>query len=729
MPMAPFYTQFRDLAFNEMRSITLLEDQDGLPAGTYGFLESYCDEPGCDCRTVFINVVTPDMKPEADFLATINYGWEDLAYYTKWLHGDKQSAREMKGPALSSAMVRQSKHAPVLLDLFKEVLRDEAYVERLKRHYRMFREAIDKGPTSGSRPAAASPREPSRNAPCPCGSGRKYKGCCGKNSGILKSETPKTDPAFEARLRERLKDIHLPQHEDQPPVEFLKALVREFPDPGAALARLAAHDGDERIRQDAEALLFVAVRDTSAPEMLKDRIARSAIPILRAALKDPGVSDERKLHIGAHLSACGCELPHEEYKSCFRDFKATAQRYRVDAMKEMSPSAASVEDALGRMGLLQHDEPPDPSIQDFQEAFGFGLELAEHNPEAGGIFLAVAAAIAAEHGKVPLDAQSALLRASQTATPAAAWCLSELSTWPGLGVVGEKAGELAAEMRGIGIAPEIHSHREFSHGTVSGLDGLGSRSLMLLFRTPEGRMDALGFLLNDEVGMKDVWCAFDRGAQLEEKTRAVPKITLSPIAIPLARELIGDALALHQEREKPPPGRLLLYRPYLGGDPLRIQRRRPNLGAYALEVIIRSPDLAAGSERLCEGDAWEELWCASDEAYAFVRKHFQALRHGRALEVLPDLVERFIKEVAIRERDRLLSRMAANLEVEAWAGRAGDPLNRVAARTWIVISEELQPFHEISFVRSLASRSLEIIYDNVGMGFRTQREANEASTP
>lgn len=727
MPMVPFYTMFRDLAYREMRSVTLLEDQNGLPAGTYGFLEFYCNEPGCDCRTVFLNVVTPDMEPQGDFLATINYGWEPIAYYTKWLHGDRESARMMKGPSLSSAMVRQSKLAPALLDLFKRVvLADEAYMERLKRHYWLFREAIE-GKHGTAQPEAAPVHEPSRNAPCSCGSGRKYKGCCGKNRGAARQAPTEPDPVTVARVRERLKDIHLSRHADQPPALFLASLMREFPGPGAALAHLAAYDDEVRTRRDAEMLIFTAARDPSVSQSASNTVIRSAVPVLMAALKAPRVSDERKYHVGPLLAACGAELPRGEYEACFHDFEAVATRMSDAAMKEMSPSPRSIEEALSHWGLIRQDEPATPSEQDFQEAFGFGTAMAEQNPEAGGIFLAVAAAVAAEHGKTLLDAQAALALAGDTKTPSAAWCLSELSTWPGLGGIGEKAGELATEMQAAGIVPEIHSHREFSHGLVSCIDGLGSRTLTLFFRTPAGRMDGLGFLLNDEVGIKDVWCAFDQGAPLEEKVRAQPNVTLAPILPPLARELIEDALALHETRRAPPPGRLLLHRPYLGGHPLRVQKRRPNLGAYALEVIARSPDLADGSEHLCEGAAWEELWCASDKAYAFVRDHVRARGRVRGLEFPADLVERFAKDVAFLERDRLLSRMAGNLEVEAWAGRAGDSMNRLAARTWVVLSEELLPFHEVPFVKALAQRSLEAIHENISMGFRSQHEANEAA--
>jgi len=43
-----------------------------LPAGNYGFIELYCDEPGCDCRRVFLNVVSERRRK---IEAVIAWGW------------------------------------------------------------------------------------------------------------------------------------------------------------------------------------------------------------------------------------------------------------------------------------------------------------------------------------------------------------------------------------------------------------------------------------------------------------------------------------------------------------------------------------------------------------------------------------------------------------------------------------------------------------------------------
>jgi len=51
---------------------------------------------------------------------------------------------ELKGPSLNMASP-QSNLAPAILELVKEaLLQDKSYVERIKTHYRMFRDKIDR---------------------------------------------------------------------------------------------------------------------------------------------------------------------------------------------------------------------------------------------------------------------------------------------------------------------------------------------------------------------------------------------------------------------------------------------------------------------------------------------------------------------------------------------------------------------------------------------------------
>lgn len=142
MPYSLFHNRFPEIAERETRTITLLDHSDfNLPPAHYSFLEMFCDEPGCDCRRVFFSVVS---SLQNDIQAVIAWGWEERAFYIKWMgENDPDTISGLIGPMLNLASP-QSKHAPTLLNLFKEVLlNDSAYIERVKRHYAMFRQEID----------------------------------------------------------------------------------------------------------------------------------------------------------------------------------------------------------------------------------------------------------------------------------------------------------------------------------------------------------------------------------------------------------------------------------------------------------------------------------------------------------------------------------------------------------------------------------------------------------
>jgi uncharacterized protein YecA (UPF0149 family) len=60
------------------------------------------------------------------------------------------------------------------------IVTNKLYLSRFKKHYRMYKDAVD-NKTSGPVISLQSAIEKkiSRNSPCPCGSGKKYKSCCG----------------------------------------------------------------------------------------------------------------------------------------------------------------------------------------------------------------------------------------------------------------------------------------------------------------------------------------------------------------------------------------------------------------------------------------------------------------------------------------------------------------------------------------------------------------------
>ena len=141
MPMVPFMDRFPELGARETRSVTVTNRQD-LPEGEYGFIELYCDEAGCDCRRVMIDVLRPETG-WSKIWATISYGWESLDFYRKW-GGTGSDPVEIKGPYLDP-LNPQTRYSSALLDLFRFLLQSPDYVERLKRHYQMFRDSPQNG--------------------------------------------------------------------------------------------------------------------------------------------------------------------------------------------------------------------------------------------------------------------------------------------------------------------------------------------------------------------------------------------------------------------------------------------------------------------------------------------------------------------------------------------------------------------------------------------------------
>jgi hypothetical protein len=181
MPFALLYHLLPACAEQETRSIIVPPGTAGpLPPDTYAFCEMFCDEPGCDCRRVLLMVMS-ERRPGI-ILAVIAYGWESRAFYQRWLRTDDPVLiTDLIGPELNPGSP-QSELAPALLDCFSTILLpDTAYLDRVKRHYHLFRTRIDAGEQASPAPTAPVrlPPRPHRNAPCPCGSGKKAKHCCG----------------------------------------------------------------------------------------------------------------------------------------------------------------------------------------------------------------------------------------------------------------------------------------------------------------------------------------------------------------------------------------------------------------------------------------------------------------------------------------------------------------------------------------------------------------------
>jgi hypothetical protein len=142
MPYESFHARFPEIAEKETRTLTATNAPD-LPKGSFGLVEMYCNEPGCDCRRVFFDVYDWEKRRS---MAIIAFGWESEEFYVKWYKYDlpyPEMLQELKGPILNPGSP-QSKYAPAFLAYVREILEhDPDYVARLQRHYKMFKETVD----------------------------------------------------------------------------------------------------------------------------------------------------------------------------------------------------------------------------------------------------------------------------------------------------------------------------------------------------------------------------------------------------------------------------------------------------------------------------------------------------------------------------------------------------------------------------------------------------------
>lgn len=177
-----FFDEFPELVHSEFRNVTILDNGSTqyIPPGNYAFLESFCNDPGCDCRNVFIHVISESTNTA---WAVLRYGWESKKFYKKWFGDSNELEEYFPGVVIDPLQGPSTLLTQEFLELFKSILKvDKPYSERIEAHYKLFKEKIHKKSnkqvsiTNTNRNATGQKIQ--RNDPCPCLSGRKYKQCC-----------------------------------------------------------------------------------------------------------------------------------------------------------------------------------------------------------------------------------------------------------------------------------------------------------------------------------------------------------------------------------------------------------------------------------------------------------------------------------------------------------------------------------------------------------------------
>ncbi len=172
MKFTYFHELLPKIAEKEIR-VASIRGNKSVPDGDYVFADIHCADKTCDCRRIFIFVsqVNPDYGVK--HIAAISYGWEPMSFYRNWSRGlSTEMLKEFKGPALDSYQ-EQTPFAPFFLEFFITIIeKDVAYLNRLKKHYKLFKSRI------GMKFPKDLPFD--SDIQCPCESAKKFKFCCGK---------------------------------------------------------------------------------------------------------------------------------------------------------------------------------------------------------------------------------------------------------------------------------------------------------------------------------------------------------------------------------------------------------------------------------------------------------------------------------------------------------------------------------------------------------------------
>lgn len=497
--------------------------------------------------------------------------------------------------------------------------------------------------------------------------------------------------------------------------QVLTRLAERTPEFGAALAWLALRADEEHLREEALGLLLRAGHH-DAPLFVVRRALEQARPIAREAFTDPTLPDAQKQGCLALLTLAGAEPSLEEAQEHFQDF-AGSMRERLSRMAgELADTPASVEELLRSFELLEGH----PTLEAFQRACLVLQQVGTTAPLVAATALVTAAAIGVEHALPPETVFVALEMAAEAHPGRTRWLVEELLRWPLPGYqqpvqdLRDELAEAAIEPLPPPLAPQ------FVQGLVTQVDGTGLRSLMVSFARGDGAHDALLFLLSDQLGLRQAYGVWEEGAAAEAHLRSEPALLPGPVDLARVRALLGAALALHHQADRPLPGAFLPLRALLGPEPLPCAPCPPQLGSYLLETFARGPALVEDSGALAGVTPFDLHGFDSPAAFACAAS--LPARRPRGRQARQAEVDRLLAAIEPAERALLLSRLAVNLDLLARRGEGRTATARAAAGVYLALSEGVVPWEQVPWLRALAETALVRLREGLAAGLRTREE-------
>lgn len=441
---------------------------------------------------------------------------------------------------------------------------------------------------------------------------------------------------------------------------------------------------------------------------------------LLSIIENPGMATSRKILAVDILESTGYPID-ERITQCIPEYRQETWRLAEVPHKRAPDLRRGFFDTLRALSL--HDSNKDGASEqsEIDDLDLFGIPITEEN-QIGAIYVGSVFACCADMGVLDKYAEGYLSALEKMRTPRSAWCLDILAEWPMPKAFRDKARTAAARLVSDGVQAEPpHVRGEYSHAILTACHGMGWRSLTFFWRGRGMNMDALTLELNVLTGFEEISYLPDSGAVVESRYKhnsRIPHILVKPA---FAGKCVADATARHLAWRTSPPWQLLPALPHMMGCDMQPATHTPNLDSYALKDIVCTPQLLKRGAALANTSLYGGFTPDTDMTNRFCRKFMNT--HDFTLPA--KAFERFVREVAIQDRENLLHLMAVNLEFESLAGRSHDDGNTLAAQTWLVIRDEVVPFWEIPFVRELSHKAIETELANIRDDHSSRQELIE----
>jgi len=448
--------------------------------------------------------------------------------------------------------------------------------------------------------------------------------------------------------------------------------------------------------------------------------AEKIISELWDLIQNPGIATSRKILAVDILESTGYPI-NEMITQHIPEYRQETWRLAEVPHKKVSDLRRGFFDTLRTLSLHDgnKDDASDRSEADVLDLFG--IPMTEEN-QLEAIYAGSVFACCADMGVLDKHAKGYLSALEKMKTPRSAWCLDILAEWPMPEAFRDKARAAAASLVSNGVKAEAPRVRGvYSHAILTACDGMGWRSLTFFWKISGHRMDALTLELNDAIGIGEISYLPDHGAVLENEYKLNSRLSHILVEPAFAGECVADAMARHLALRTSPPWKLLPSLPHMAGCGMRSAARTPNLDSYTPENILCTPESLENSAALANTPRYGRFIPDPDATYHFCRK-FKS-KHGFSLS--SKAFERFVREVAFRDRENLLHRMALNLEFESLAGRSHSRENALAAHTWLAIRDDTVPFWEIPFVRELSRKAVEDALEEIRDDYVCRQELIE----